>query len=36
LMIEGSSDKVRDVWIAKSFSRDLSSLTFVVFLRAGR
>ncbi len=34
LMSEGSSDKVRDGWIAKSFSRNLSSLALIVFLRS--
>ena len=33
-MIEGSSDKVWDAWIAKSFSRNLFSLAFIVFLRS--
>src|SRR4026208_2246195 len=33
-MIEGSSDKVRDVWIARSLSDHLSSFTFIVFVRS--
>src|SRR5262245_43293659 len=32
LMIERFSDKVPDAWIADSFSRNLSSLAFIVFL----
>ena len=34
LMIEGSSDKLRDAWIGKSIIRRLSSLTRFVFLRS--
>jgi hypothetical protein len=34
LMIYGSSDKVRNVSIAKSFSRNLSFRAFIVFLRS--
>jgi hypothetical protein len=32
-MIEDSSDKVRDDWIAKAFSRNHFSLALIVFLR---
>jgi len=30
----GSSDKVWDAWIAKSFSGNLFSLAFIIFLRS--
>ena len=33
-MIEDSSEKVRDDWIAKSFSRNRPSLAFLVSLRS--